>query len=117
MAEPLVSDAPPLQFVGRSLLGSFQVLQARALAHYLTDYFEFFQHRIIQVIKRLIGKALVSQNFQPHRIYCLSGSKLGFELLANAWKNPYNRREIEEYIRAWLMRKLKKRSAEEAMVV
>jgi len=43
--------------------------------------------------------------------------KLGFELLANGWKNPYNRREIEEYIRAWLMRKLKKRSAEEAMVV
>jgi len=65
----------------------------------------------------LCRKAIVSQDFQPHRIYCLSGSKLGFELLANAWKNPYNRREIEEYIRAWLMGKLKKRGAEEAMVV
>ena len=47
----------------------------------------------------------------------LARAKLGFELLGNAWKNPYNRREIEEYIRTWLMRKLKKRSVEEAMVV
>ena len=47
----------------------------------------------------------------------LARAKFGFELLGNAWKNPYNRREIEEYIRAWLVRKLKKRSVEEAMVV
>jgi len=29
------------------------------------------------------------------------------EALENAWKDPYNRHEIEEFIKAWLRRKRK----------
>lgn len=35
------------------------------------------------------------------------------QALENAWQDPYNRREIEEFIRAWLRRKQKRR--EEAL--
>lgn len=31
------------------------------------------------------------------------------QALENAWRDPYNRREIEEFIKAWLKRKQKKR--------
>ena len=30
------------------------------------------------------------------------------QALENAWKDPYNRREIEEFIKAWLRRKQRK---------
>lgn len=30
------------------------------------------------------------------------------EVLENAWKDPYNRHEIEEFIKAWLKRKRRK---------
>lgn len=39
------------------------------------------------------------------------------EALEVAWKDPYNRREIEEFIKAWLRRKMKKRKPEQAMIV
>jgi hypothetical protein len=31
------------------------------------------------------------------------------QALENAWRDPYNRHEIEEFIRAWLKRKQRKR--------
>ena len=31
------------------------------------------------------------------------------QALENAWQDPYNRREIEEFIRAWLRRKQRRR--------
>ena len=31
------------------------------------------------------------------------------QALENAWKDPYNRREIEEFIKAWLRRKQRKK--------
>jgi hypothetical protein len=31
------------------------------------------------------------------------------QALENAWQDPYNRREIEEFIKAWLKRKQRKR--------
>lgn len=39
------------------------------------------------------------------------------EALEVAWKDPYNRREIEEFIKAWLRRKTRKRKPEQAMIV
>ncbi|MFB0501826.1 MAG: hypothetical protein ACETVP_05090 [Candidatus Bathyarchaeia archaeon] len=39
------------------------------------------------------------------------------EALEAAWKDPYNRREIEEFIKAWLRRKMKKLKPEQAMIV
>jgi hypothetical protein len=38
--------------------------------------------------------------------------------LEAAWKDPYNKREIEEYIKAWLKRKQRKRveAVEEGVV-
>ncbi len=39
------------------------------------------------------------------------------EALEVAWRDPYNRREIEEFIKAWLRRKMKKRKPEQAMIV
>jgi hypothetical protein len=30
------------------------------------------------------------------------------QALENAWKDPYNRREIEEFIKSWLKRRQKK---------
>jgi len=31
------------------------------------------------------------------------------QALENAWQDPYNRREIEEFIKAWLKRKQRKK--------
>ena len=31
------------------------------------------------------------------------------QALENAWKDPYNRREIDEFIKAWLRRKQRKK--------
>jgi hypothetical protein len=31
------------------------------------------------------------------------------QALENAWQEPYNRREIEEFIKAWLKRKQRRR--------
>lgn len=39
------------------------------------------------------------------------------EALEVAWRDPYNRREIEEFIKAWLRRKMKKRKPEQAMII
>lgn len=39
------------------------------------------------------------------------------EALEVAWRDPYNRREIEEFIKAWLRRKMKRRKPEQAMIV
>jgi hypothetical protein len=34
------------------------------------------------------------------------------QALENAWKDPYNRREIEEFIKAWLRRKRERKREE-----
>jgi hypothetical protein len=47
----------------------------------------------------------------------LIGATNECEALENSWKDPYNRHQIEEYIKAWLKRKLDKKKAETAMVV
>jgi len=39
----------------------------------------------------------------------LAGGLNVCEALEAAWRDPYNRREIEEFIKAWLRRKIKKR--------
>jgi hypothetical protein len=31
------------------------------------------------------------------------------QAIENAWKDPYNRREIDEFIKAWLRRKQRKK--------
>jgi hypothetical protein len=36
------------------------------------------------------------------------------EALENAWRDPYNKREIEEFIKAWLRRR--RRRVEEAVI-
>ena len=47
----------------------------------------------------------------------LTGATNECEALEAAWKDPYNRREIEEFIKAWLKRKTRKRKPEQAMIV
>ncbi|MDI6847795.1 MAG: hypothetical protein QMD23_06680, partial [Candidatus Bathyarchaeia archaeon] len=39
----------------------------------------------------------------------LIGATNECEALENAWKDPYNKREIEEFIKAWLKRKQRKK--------
>jgi len=39
------------------------------------------------------------------------------EVLENTWRDPYNRREIEEFIKTWLKRKMRKKKSEQAMIV
>jgi len=39
------------------------------------------------------------------------------EALEAAWKDPYNRREIGEFIKAWLRRKARKLKPEQVMIV
>lgn len=47
----------------------------------------------------------------------LIGATNECEALENAWKDPYNRQKIEEFIRAWLKRKSRKKKPETAMIV
>jgi len=39
----------------------------------------------------------------------LVGASNVCQALENAWKDPYNKQEIEEFIKAWLKRKQRKR--------
>jgi len=39
----------------------------------------------------------------------LIGATNECQALENAWKDPYNRRKIEEFIKAWLRRKQRKK--------
>jgi hypothetical protein len=39
----------------------------------------------------------------------LIGATNECQALENAWKDPYNKREIEEFIKAWLRRKQRKK--------
>jgi len=39
------------------------------------------------------------------------------QALENAWKDPYNKKEIEEFIKAWLKRKQRKKTEAVAGVV
>ena len=47
----------------------------------------------------------------------LIGATEECQALENAWKDPYNRREIEEFIKAWLRRKRGKKEEAIAGVV
>lgn len=44
----------------------------------------------------------------------LIGATNECEVLENVWKDPYNRHEIEEFIKAWLRRK--RREREESII-
>ncbi|MEM3628535.1 MAG: hypothetical protein QXQ94_09480 [Candidatus Bathyarchaeia archaeon] len=46
----------------------------------------------------------------------LIGATNECQALENAWKDPYNRSEIEEFIKAWLKRKQKKLERIEGVV-
>ena len=47
----------------------------------------------------------------------LIGATNECQALENAWKDPYTRREIEEFIKAWLKRKYRKREEVRVEVV
>ncbi len=47
----------------------------------------------------------------------LIGAANECEALEVAWKDPYNKQEIEEFIKAWLRRKMRKRKPEQVMIV
>jgi len=47
----------------------------------------------------------------------LIGATNECQALEAAWKDPYNKHEIEEFIKAWLKRKLRKKKPETAMIV
>ena len=39
------------------------------------------------------------------------------EVLENAWRDQYNRREMGEFIKAWLKRRMRKKKPEQAMII
>jgi hypothetical protein len=43
--------------------------------------------------------------------FSLVGASNQCEILDQAWTDPYNRHQIEEFIKAWLRRKRKKKQA------
>lgn len=46
----------------------------------------------------------------------LMGALNECEALENAWKDPYNKRQIEEFMKAWLKRRQKKLERMEGVV-
>ena len=83
------------------------------------------------VFNQILNEVLVATNLQVFlnelereglymellRYFGLIGATNECQALENAWKDPYNKHEIEEFIKAWLKRKLRKKKRREVMVV
>jgi len=65
----------------------------------------------------LIDQEKESLYMELLHFFGLIGAVNECEVLEVAWKDPYNRREIVEFIKAWLKRKVRKRAPEQAMIV
>ena len=76
------------------------------LMHILTD------------MRVLLGESETEQLYQELLAYFgLVGASNVCQALESAWKDPYNKQEIEEFIEAWLRRKQKKKKEAIAGVV
>ena len=83
------------------------------------------------VFNQILNEVLVATNLQVFlnelereslymellQYFGLIGATNECQALENAWKDPYNKHEIEEFIKAWLKRKLRKKKRREVMVV
>jgi len=66
----------------------------------------------------LLGESETEQLYQELLAYFgLVGASNVCQALESAWKDPYNKQEIEEFIEAWLRRKQKKKKEAIAGVV
>ncbi|KPV63948.1 MAG: hypothetical protein AOA66_0527 [Candidatus Bathyarchaeota archaeon BA2] len=74
--------------------------------------------RILTEMQVGLGQPEVDQLYQELLAYFgLIGASNQCQALDAAWSNPYNKREIEEFIKAWLRRKRRKRKEAIAGVV
>jgi len=65
---------------------------------------------ILSQIGVLLSEAEKEQLYHELLAYFgLVGALNECQALENAWQDPYNKREIEEFIRAWLRRKQRRR--------
>ena len=65
---------------------------------------------ILSQIGVLLSEAEKEQLYHELLAYFgLVGALNGCQALENAWQDPYNKREIEEFIRAWLRRKQRRK--------
>ena len=70
------------------------------LMHILTD------------MRVLLGESETEQLYKELLAYFgLVGASNVCQALESAWKDPYNKQEIEEFIRAWLKRRRRKKEA------
>jgi hypothetical protein len=65
---------------------------------------------ILSQIGVLLSETEIEQLYHELLAYFgLVGALNECQALENAWQDPYNKREIEEFIRAWLRRKQRQR--------
>ena len=65
---------------------------------------------ILSQIGVLLSETEIEQLYHELLAYFgLVGALNECQALENAWQDPYNKREIEEFIRAWLRRKQRRR--------
>ena len=64
---------------------------------------------ILNDMQILLGSLEIEQLYRELTTYFgIAGMMNECEALENAWRDPYNRREIEEFIRAWLRRRARR---------
>ncbi|MEM3673524.1 MAG: hypothetical protein QW468_04805 [Candidatus Bathyarchaeia archaeon] len=65
---------------------------------------------ILAEMNVLLSEIEIEQLYNELTAYFgLVGAYNECQALENAWQDPYNKREIEEFIKAWLKRKQRKR--------
>ncbi|MEM2511102.1 MAG: hypothetical protein QXY40_09680 [Candidatus Methanomethylicia archaeon] len=68
---------------------------------------------ILNDMQILLSSLELEQLYRELTIYFgIAGMMDECEVLENAWRDPYNRREIEEFIKAWLRRRKARRVGE-----
>jgi len=67
---------------------------------------------ILSDMRVLLGERETEQLYKELLAYFgLVGASNVCQALESAWKDPYNKQEIEEFIRAWLKRRRRKKEA------
>jgi len=73
---------------------------------------------ILTDMRVLLGESEIEQLYKELLAYFgLVGASNVCQALETAWKDPYNKQEIEEFIKGWLRRKQRKREEAIAGVV
>jgi hypothetical protein len=81
-----------------------------------------FAHMVVRVSRAVLAKILTAMRVELREpeveelrqellvYFGLIGASGECEALEAAWNDPYNRRHIEEFIKAWLRRKRRKKA-------